>query len=78
MAGQCVRWLRDNMKFFGEASEIGIIVINCYYYYYCCCGGVEGLAGSVDETAGVYFVPAFSGLYAPHWQPDARGLVDVS
>ena len=27
MAGQCVRWLRDNMKFFGEASEIGIIVI---------------------------------------------------
>lgn len=78
MAGQCVRWLRDNMKFFGEASEIGIIVINYRYYccYYCC--GVEGLAGSVDETAGVYFVPAFSGLYAPHWQPDARGLVGVS
>jgi len=31
------------------------------------------LAASVDSTAGVYFVPAFSGLYAPYWQTDARG-----
>ena len=38
----------------------------------------ERLAESVHDTAGVYFVPAFSGLYAPHWQSDARGLVGVA
>ena len=33
----------------------------------------EPLAASVEDTGGVYFVPAFSGLYAPYWQTDARG-----
>ena len=33
----------------------------------------EDLARQVDDTGGVYFVPAFSGLLAPYWQPDARG-----
>jgi glycerol kinase len=36
---------------------------------------VEQLALSVDDTAGVYFVPAFAGLGAPHWDPDARGTI---
>jgi glycerol kinase len=36
---------------------------------------VEALARSVDDNAGVYFVPAFSGLLAPHWRPDARGTI---
>lgn len=36
---------------------------------------VEALAGSVEDNGGVYFVPAFSGLYAPYWRPDARGLI---
>ncbi len=36
---------------------------------------VEQLAGSVEDNGGVYFVPAFSGLYAPYWRPDARGLI---
>ncbi len=36
---------------------------------------VEALASSVTDNGGVYFVPAFSGLFAPHWRPDARGLV---
>eukprot|EP00055_Hartaetosiga_balthica_P015878 m.97228 g.97228 ORF g.97228 m.97228 type:complete len:550 (+) comp8984_c1_seq1:86-1735(+) len=36
---------------------------------------VEKLASSVANTAGVYFVPAFSGLLAPHWRPDARGII---
>ncbi|MCT2088819.1 glycerol kinase GlpK [Micrococcus terreus] len=36
---------------------------------------VEALTGSVEDNGGVYFVPAFSGLYAPHWRPDARGLI---
>lgn len=36
---------------------------------------VETLAASVDDNGGVYFVPAFSGLFAPHWRPDARGAI---
>lgn len=36
---------------------------------------VEGLAGQVEDAGGVYFVPAFSGLFAPYWRPDARGLI---
>jgi glycerol kinase len=36
---------------------------------------VEALAGSVDDSDGVYFVPAFAGLGAPHWDPYARGSV---
>ena len=36
---------------------------------------VEALAASVDDNGGVYFVPAFSGLFAPHWRPDARGAI---
>ena len=36
---------------------------------------VEQLARSVPDSGGVYFVPAFSGLGAPHWDPYARGLV---
>jgi glycerol kinase len=35
----------------------------------------EGLARKVDDTAGLYFVPAFSGLFAPYWRPDARGAI---
>ncbi|HEX7612747.1 MAG TPA: glycerol kinase GlpK [Candidatus Limnocylindrales bacterium] len=36
---------------------------------------VETLARSVPDNGGVYFVPAFSGLFAPHWRSDARGLI---
>lgn len=36
---------------------------------------IESLARSVDDNGGVYFVPAFSGLYAPYWKHDARGVV---
>ncbi|MEA2313635.1 MAG: glycerol kinase [Solirubrobacteraceae bacterium] len=36
---------------------------------------VEELARSVDDNGGVYFVPAFSGLFAPHWRDDARGTI---
>ena len=36
---------------------------------------VEALAASVADNGGVYFVPAFSGLFAPYWRSDARGLV---
>ncbi len=36
---------------------------------------VEELARSVDDNGGVYFVPAFSGLYAPYWKDNARGVI---
>jgi glycerol kinase len=36
---------------------------------------VEALAASVPDSAGVIVVPAFAGLGAPHWRPDARGLI---
>jgi glycerol kinase len=36
---------------------------------------IEALAGSVTNTGGVYLVPAFTGLGAPYWDPDARGTL---
>lgn len=36
---------------------------------------IEELAKSVDDNGGVYFVPAFSGLFAPYWKDDARGAI---
>lgn len=38
-------------------------------------GEVETLAASVPDTGGAYIVPAFSGLFAPYWRPDARGAI---
>ncbi|MBM7050791.1 MULTISPECIES: glycerol kinase GlpK [unclassified Rothia (in: high G+C Gram-positive bacteria)] len=35
----------------------------------------EALATSVEDSGGCYIVPAFSGLFAPHWRPDARGVI---
>ena len=36
---------------------------------------VEDLARTVDDNGGIYFVPAFSGLFAPYWSSDARGTI---
>ena len=36
---------------------------------------IEELAQTVDDNGGAYFVPAFSGLFAPRWRPDARGAI---
>ena len=36
---------------------------------------IEALAASVEDNGDVYFVPAFSGLYAPHWEDSARGVI---
>jgi glycerol kinase len=36
---------------------------------------IEGLARSVEDNGGAYIVPAFSGLFAPYWRPDARGVI---
>ena len=36
---------------------------------------IEDLAKTVDDNGGVYFVPAFSGLFAPYWRNEARGVI---
>jgi glycerol kinase len=36
---------------------------------------IEDLAKSVEDNGGIYFVPAFSGLFAPYWRSDARGAI---
>ena len=36
---------------------------------------VETLARTVEDNGGIYFVPAFSGLFAPYWRSDARGVI---
>jgi glycerol kinase len=36
---------------------------------------IEALATTVDDNGGAYFVPAFSGLFAPYWRPEARGAL---
>jgi glycerol kinase len=36
---------------------------------------VEALANTVEDNGGIYFVPAFSGLFAPYWKSDARGVI---
>ncbi len=36
---------------------------------------IEPLASSVEDNGGIYFVPAFSGLFAPYWRSDARGAI---
>ncbi len=36
---------------------------------------IESLARTVEDNGGIYFVPAFSGLFAPYWRSDARGVI---
>jgi len=36
---------------------------------------IESLAKTVEDSGGIYFVPAFSGLFAPYWRNDARGVI---
>jgi len=36
---------------------------------------IESLAATVEDNGGIYFVPAFSGLFAPYWRTDARGVI---
>jgi len=36
---------------------------------------IEALAATVEDSGGIYIVPAFSGLFAPYWRTDARGVI---
>ena len=59
IAGSAIQWLRDNLKLIKSSSE------------------TEKIAESISEegSGGIYFVPAFSGLYAPFWDSNARGVI---
>lgn len=57
VAGSVVQWLRDNLRLFPKAEDVG------------------PLASRVPDSGGVVFVPAFSGLFAPYWDPDARATI---
>lgn len=59
ITGAAIQWLRDNLKIISSAPE------------------TENIAKSVSDTGsgGVYFLPAFSGLFAPYWDLDARGVI---
>jgi glycerol kinase len=57
IGGAVVQWLRDELQFFSDSSEI------------------ERLAATVLDSGGVFVVPAFTGLGAPHWDPNARGAI---
>jgi glycerol kinase len=59
-AGTVMQWLRDEARMLATAAES------------------EAIAAALDDhggAGGVYFVPAFTGLGAPHWDPDARGAI---
>jgi len=59
ITGAAIQWLRDNLKIIKTAPE------------------TEEIAKSVSDvgSGGIYFVPAFSGLFAPYWDLDARGVI---
>ena len=57
VAGAAVQWLRDEVGFVDDSSQL------------------EALATSVNDSAGVQFVPAFTGLGSPFWRSDARGSI---
>uniref|UniRef100_A0A915JI23 glycerol kinase n=1 Tax=Romanomermis culicivorax TaxID=13658 RepID=A0A915JI23_ROMCU len=57
VAGQCLKWLRDNLDFFNDYDQC------------------DEMIRSVQDDSEVYFVPAFSGLYAPYWHSQARGII---
>lgn len=77
IAGAVVRWLQDNLGIIGSSEELGTLTGGFLFFYFTTIFFflfiAEKLAASVGTSYGCYFVPAFSGLYAPYWEPSARG-----
>lgn len=84
-----VRWLKDNMGIVQSSSEIGKSSPQPHPFHEAQSWNgnpvmeilvfkhgpsvSEQLAAKAGTSYGCYFVPAFSGLYAPYWEPSARG-----
>lgn len=59
VAGAAVSWLKDNLSLLNSSQDAEVVAREA----------------DINDAGEVYFVPAFSGLYAPYWQQDARGCV---
>src|SRR5436190_10071249 len=71
MSGETIYALEGSIAVTGSAvqwlrDQLGIIAS---------ASEIEALANSVPDNGGIYFVPAFSGLFAPYWRSDARGAI---
>jgi len=71
MGGETIYALEGSIAVTGSAvqwlrDQLGIITS---------ASEIETLANSVPDNGGIYFVPAFSGLFAPYWRSDARGVI---
>ena len=71
MGGETIYALEGSIAVTGSAvqwlrDQLGIITS---------ASEIEALANSVPDNGGIYFVPAFSGLFAPYWRSDARGAI---
>jgi glycerol kinase len=71
MGGETIYALEGSIAVTGSAvqwlrDQLGIITA---------ASEIEALANSVPDNGGIYFVPAFSGLFAPYWRSDARGAI---
>lgn len=81
IAGAALNWLRDNLQLLNETKESGTNIIQesalkpdlLLQFHPFIFQNQEEISLTVKDTGDVYFVPAFSGLFAPHWRSDARG-----
>jgi glycerol kinase len=70
VGGLIIGWLRDNLSFADSSAAVAALADTASTGD---TGGGGG--GGGDANGGVFFVPAFSGLYAPYWRADARGAI---
>ena len=66
IAGAAISWLKNQMELISKPEDMRIFNFVSWLH-------TETLAKKVPDSGGVYFVPAFSGLFAPYWREDARG-----
>ena len=64
-AGTVIQWLRDSAKMIASAADSERFAVELD----------EAASSQKDQSGRVYFVPAFTGLGAPHWDPHARGAI---
>lgn len=80
VAGSLIQWLRDNLKMIDNAPQVHATTSTVQQSVWRLTQlhlshmQVETYAKEVKDNGGVYFVPAFSGLFAPYWRSDARGV----
>jgi glycerol kinase len=77
-SGLKIRWVLDHVPGARERAEAGDVLfgnIDANLEMIRSSSEIEALARTVADNGGIYLVPAFSGLYAPHWNDRARGII---